>query len=455
MERIKGDPSRGYLELYEYKAFLTPVGTGTGLSYHMGDPGTALHPGQGCITLPRFAPELPPGEYTLMTSWGEFFPRGKIVPHIEIIEGVTTERDALQPIDYSGYLTQSQWDPSGAQDIYQTFVATGSSITRATFAKADNNSGGEIEFSIHLSDGGAVETWPQVGPARRRSRGGYGGDHWVSWNAGEVPTTPGETCAIRLRAINGPNIQPYWSPDAYYPQGTGYRNSQSSPAGHDYYIAVFSDNDGTIHTITNRRSGYHHLFQNFQQKVAQSWTARGTSFAGSTLMVTVGGSDGWRFTCNISVHAGTPGGPQIGPTKTMPNAFAPFAGVAGAAFAPGEVPTTPGETYWVVYERPGGAGFNAYRMNEGNTYAEGTGARMEGGQWITLSEDLLINLFEYQGEPSPDRSGDWMELFQLARVWQETGFVGPSDYNADMIINEMDLLELVSLWHAETQFAGP
>src|SRR5262249_39212172 len=153
-----------------------------------------------------------------------------------------------------------------------------------------------------------------------------------------------------------------------YPDGTGYRGRSSDPARHDYYVAVFSDNDGTINTISVRSNGYTNL-AGWRGRWAQSYTALGTSLAGASLMGTVGGPAGGQCSVRVHVPAGTPDGPQVGPTKTMPAAFAPFAGVAGVAFGTGEVPTTPGATYWVVYENVSGTGFNAYRMNEGDTYA--------------------------------------------------------------------------------------
>ena len=43
--KVKGDPGKGYYELYEYKAFLCKEGTTSSCySYHCGDPGTAKHP---------------------------------------------------------------------------------------------------------------------------------------------------------------------------------------------------------------------------------------------------------------------------------------------------------------------------------------------------------------------------------------------------------------------------
>lgn len=389
LERIKDDPSKGFVELYEYKAFLSPLGFGTGFSYHIGDPGTAIHPGHGCITFRN----VPAGTYTLMTSWGEIFPRGRILTGIVIRDGQTTEQDVLQPIDYSGYYTESQWDNVGANPVFQTFIATSTGINRVSFRKADANATGHVLFSIHRDNGGAVETWPQVGPTRSTQRGG-GGDHWASWQGGEVPTTPGERYAVRLEATNAVNIQPYWCDDSFYPQGTGYRGSQAGPAHHDYYMAVFSDSTETLATILPR-SGEIPL-TDWWEKWAQSYTAQSTSFAGCTLMGSVGGSGGWDFPVKVSVHHGGPDGPQIGPTKTMPSGFRPFIGVLGASFAPGEIPTVVGQRYWIVYEHAQGTGFNACRMAEGDAYSGGTGYYTDlSGAWRTLPYDLLISVFEY------------------------------------------------------------
>ena len=74
-EKVKGRPDLGYVELYEYKAFICRDGnTSNCYGYHVGDPGTALHPGTGCY----WFPSVPAGTYSLITSYGKFFPRGKI-----------------------------------------------------------------------------------------------------------------------------------------------------------------------------------------------------------------------------------------------------------------------------------------------------------------------------------------------------------------------------------------
>jgi hypothetical protein len=386
------------MELYEYKAFLSPNGSGTGYRYHVGDPGTALHPYEGCITIN----DIPAGTYSLMTSWGEIWPRGKVVSGVVINNGLTTEQDAYEPVDYSGYYNKSvighEYDPTGGNPVFQTFIATGTSITRVSFQKADGNNTGNIEVSIRRDTGGNVETWLQEGPTRSVQRGTYG-DHWVSWDAGEVETTPGLRYAVRLYGTTG-NIQPSWRNDSLYPSGTGYRTNQSNPANHDYYIAVFSDKDGTINTMTPR-SGNIGSLAGWWDRWAQSYTAQGSSLAGGCLMGTLGGSSGWDFEVRVTVRSGTPGGPQVGPTKVMPVGFRPFIGVAGVCYSQNEVPTTPGQTYWIVYEREGGGGFNALRMNEGNTYSGGTSSYYN-GVWNSQSYDLFMNIYEYAAtEPIP------------------------------------------------------
>jgi len=392
-EKVKGRADLGYVEIYEYKAFLCRDGsTSNNYVYHCGDPGTASHPNTGCFWFPT----VQPGTYSLMTSFGKFYPRGKVTSSLTVVNGMTTERNSDEPIDYSGYYSKSTWDGSGGNPVFQTFVATGTSIARASFAKADSTSGGDIQFSIRESNGGAVETWPQVGPTRSVGRGGYGGDHWVAWQAGEVPTVPGRTYALRLYATNGVNIQPYWCSDGYYPNGTGYRNTQSNPAGHDYYMVVFADNDDTIATIQIRSTGLDNL-AGWWDAWAQSYTARGTSLAGGALFGTVGA---WSFTATCSVHRTTPNGPQVGPTKVIPSVYGvSTAGVAGVCFSQGEGPTTPGETYWLVYQVTGG--FNPWRMNEGNAYSGGT-ASYYSGSWQIQAFDLYMDLYEYAtGSPVP------------------------------------------------------
>jgi hypothetical protein len=401
-EKVKRRPDLGYVELYEYKAFLTPDGEGSpGFSYHCGDPGTALEPYTGNY----YFPEVPAGRYSLMTCFGEFFPRGKVVSGIVVNDGERTTQDALQPIDYSAYVTKGEWDPNGDNPVQQTFIATGTSIARASFAKADSQKDGRIEFSIHEDNGGAIETWHQTGPTRSVNRQGYGADHWVAWDHGEVPTIPGHRYALRLTATSGVNIQPYWSDDSNYTDGTAYHASGAS-LGHDYYMAVFSDNDDTLATMQIRSAGYANLASDtFHGKWAQTYTAQGSSLAGAMLMATLGGASGWQFSVSVSLHEGGPEGPQIGPAKTMPCAYAPFFGVAGVSFSRGETPTAPGQTYAIVYEREGG--FNASRMNDGDTYSGGTAQWTdETGAWQTQMFDLCMNIFEYAPETAADH---WLD----------------------------------------------
>lgn len=435
-EKIKGQGNTyGYVELYEYYGFLSPRGNGIGYAFRCGDPGTAQHPYEGCITIN----DIPPGKYSLMTSRGEFFPRGKVVSDISIADGQTTEHHAYQPIDYSGYLSKYNWDSVGGDPVYQTFVATGTSIVRASFAKADSSSGGQIGFSIHEDDGGNVEDWPQVGPTRSVNRSGSGGDHWVAWQAGEVPTVPGCKYAIRLDATSGVNIQPYWSIDSLYPHGTGYREGQSNPAGHDYYIAVFSDNDGTIATIIVPSPD--ETLAAWRDRWAQSYTARGTSLAGACLMAATAGQ---HFDIVITIHQNTPDGPQIGPTKIMPSSGIAGGDMVGVCYDRGEVPTELGQTYWVVYENAEGGGLNIYEM--GNPYLDGNASCYLGG-WIPMAFDLKLNLYEYTTDINGDGVTDFTDFALFARQWMQSDKIGMSaDFNSDYKVDAKDLMALVEDW---------
>lgn len=398
-EKVKGRPDLGMVQLYEYKAFLTPDGNGTGFSYHCGDPGTCPEPYTGCM----WWPSVPPGRYSLLSVFPDFFPRGKVVTDILIISGQRTERNADQPLDFSAYYTKEQWDPIGAAVILQTFLATGVSVSRISFAKADDNRQGSIRMSVHRDNGGLIENWPQVGPERVVGRQGYGGDHWAAWNSGDVPLTPGTMYAVRLEAVNGPNIQPYWCDDSFYPYGRGYRATQSAPVNRDYFMAVFTDNDGTLATMQARDWDSGILAgATFYDRWAQSYQARGSSLAGAAVRATIGGgSGGWNFPLRISVHAGAPDGPQVGPVKTMPNAFAPYIGQSGVSYNPGEVPTTFGQTYWIVYQRPDGSGFNVTRQRDGNTYPHGTAAYRAQGVWVMQQYDLYMHIYEYGSGITP------------------------------------------------------
>jgi hypothetical protein len=73
--------------------------------------------------------------------------------------------------------------------------------------------------------------------------------------------------------------------------------------------------------------------------------------------------------------------------------------VIGISFSRGEVPTVPGEVYWVVFDAVGGIG--PYRQNEGNPYPDGTAAHWD-GTWLTRNFDLYLDLYEYaSGEVPP------------------------------------------------------
>jgi len=400
-ERVKGRADLGYVELYEYKAFLCPVGTGQGFSYHVGDPGTALHPYEGCITIGN----VPPGEYALLTFQANFFPRGTVVPNITVAPGGGAEQDALEPIDYSGHYDDPNldppWDEGWADQYFQTFTAEGTSIVRVAF-KSPGSSVDLYEVSVHDgSGGGSVDAWPQIGPSRTIGHQ-TGSDRWVAWRSGEAPTSPGQTYAVRIRDAQGSKtFSLYWISGDLYPQGTCYRYNGEGPVDKDLYMAVFSDSDGTIVScmILSHEMG---PLLGDHPKWAQSFTAQGRALAGFAVYAANphDAPDNWDWTGVLSVHHSAPDGEQIGPTKTVPSAFYPHLGIVGCAYGPDEVPLAHGETYWIVFD-PTDPSINPVGL--GHDYLGGRAAFWNGNAWeYLLAADMQMNIYEYATE---DRHG--------------------------------------------------
>lgn len=119
---------------------------------------------------------------------------------------------------------------------------------------------------------------------------------------------------------------------------------------------------------------------------AQSFVATGTSLT----MVALHQAIEFGPDTTISVHQGTPDGPQIGPSKTIPtNVVNPTA----AFWSHGEVPLTPGQTYCVKFRSldPGLCFLGAGRIQGGKAYPDGrtwrAGAPIDDPIKMTLCQD--------------------------------------------------------------------
>ncbi len=393
-EKVTGR-SYGWNELYEYYINVCPDGPGSGQRYRAGSP-----PGQVPIGDGSFEFTLPAGRYSLLSSQPKFAWRGKVVSDITIADGQTTYRDAITPQDYSVAFggNSSEWgtDPwtSWANTFAQTFVATGTSITRASFKLAGKDAG-DFDILVSIRDGGP--SGAQIGPARRVAAGA-GGDAPVAWRSGEVPTVPGQTYAVRFASDGGQNFAFYARTDNGdgYAQGTAYVGATA--IGADLYACIGSDNDGTVIPyckITN--------LGNLPLKPGDGWWA--TDF-GQTFRATassLAAVEGFAVTGNTypsitwEIRQGGPSGPIVGPVKSNQTQFQ-AGGVdhMGVVYNPGEVPLIPGQTYYIRCTASGGMHFLVFESGDAYPYGQ---AYESGG--AHPDTDLYMTIYEYVSGPEP------------------------------------------------------
>ncbi len=384
----------GYAELYETNLFLSPAGwPPTGLSRRLGAPSTGnTYDGYYIID------DMPAGTYSILINQPLFFVRPKVVTDVVIRDGQTTTQHVELPVDYSTYMWRDVADWTSPDTVwYQTFLATGTSVTGVVWVNADDDTD-NAEVAI-LRDNGAsdVRNWRLLGSRTVIDHLGACDDHWVRWRSGEIPLVPGEQYAVRLTPLAGDRrIQPYKrNKDSHsYVGGRAY-NSAGVPQTFDLCFVVFADNDGTRITMNDRvrndgvlRDG------NYGQRWGQTFVARGTFLAAADVWA-AGANHVWDLDFTWKVREGGPTGPQIGPTKKTKAAYQAFGlGLHGVSFSYGEIPVVAGQTYFIEFANY--PGFNPLVMdadsfNEGIAYMDNT---------PRTDADLSMTILEYT-TPTP------------------------------------------------------
>lgn len=372
------------------------------------------------------------GNYTLAFSNPASFMRPIVMTNVYTQPGDMVDRHLAPQHDYAIYF-EGAWDEKAASDYYQTFVAKGKSITSVGFKVVHDGvdgggpAGQNLIVSIHRKGPGAPDKWEQVGPAVTVFNVDSGGAKiytWsAGWNSGEVPTEPGETYAVRLRPEQPDGtFQAFWRPnddkttDCYRigADNTGWQ-------GRDIWMAVGGDSDGLLIPYNKR---VHKQFCDYSQgapKWSQTYVAQGRGLAAVILYVAISGTQPgiYRQRAAIRVRRGGPDGPVVGIEKiaigngnyTGDASWGTF----GVAFAPGEVPLEPGETYAIEAESIendetlGGfvnikgepsnmvPGFTPYRKCAPDSYERGT-AYLNGKQAMDYDLDMQVIEYEYAAE---------------------------------------------------------
>lgn len=392
-EKVKGKPAAGYAHLYESNLFASRTGGGVvGPSRRLGAP-----PGQAPRYDGYYAVTVPAGTYSILVSQPLFFIRPKVLPDLVVEDGRTLLRNVELPIDFSTYFTDT-WALPFSDVWYQTFVATGTSITGISWKLAGTNAT-RIRASVHEDDGSASPAaWPQVSAAAAKEKdSGVLADNWVRWRSGQVPTEPGKRYAVKLTGVQGGDRK--FSPFNRAKGASSYSGGQAydgagRPLDCDLNVTVFSDNDGTAIILAKTTDGLGELRDGyFDTRWGQTFRARmGTSLAAADVWAAGANSD-WDLDFTWTVRKGGPSGSQVGPTKTTKAAYQAFgAGLHGVSYGPGEVPLEAGELYYIEFTNP--KGFNPYVMEQAaDAYADGAayqaGALKDGGS-VDLSMTIIV-----------------------------------------------------------------
>jgi hypothetical protein len=370
------------------------------------------------------------GNHTLLFTGPNHFLRPIVLNNIFMRSGEKLENVRPTPnLEFANF-SDREWDPKPARAYFQTFVARGKSLTHVGFRLATDGVDGfgplaqNLLASVHRQGPGTPDTWPQVGPTAIVPDVDCGGAKnyiWCAgWNSGEVPLVPGISYAVQIRAQReGGTFQAFWRQD--FDKTTDcYRlgpDGQGAFVGRKIWLGLGSDADRLLIPYNKRVHKQYGQFAGFASRWAQSYTAQGRSLASVVLYAAVGGAQPplSRQRVLVRVRHGGPAGPLCGIEKiaigngnyTGDASWGAF----GAAFAPGEVPLTPGEAYSVEFESlenfetlhgyvnikgmasDDRAGFNPYRKFAPDDYPLGT-AFKSGVEEMPF--DLDMQIIEYE-----------------------------------------------------------
>ncbi|HLB74044.1 MAG TPA: hypothetical protein VJJ98_08500, partial [Sedimentisphaerales bacterium] len=200
----------------------------------------------------------PAGTYSFLFSAPAGFVRPFVLTGQVLKPGDNVNRDLMPAFDYADF-HEGAWDEKPATDYFQTFIAKGTSITRVGFKLATDGVDGpgplgqNMLLSIHKKTDAMPDKWPQVGPAALVLDIDCGGakNYWwcVGWDSGQVPTEPGKTYAVHLKAeVHTASLQVFWR-ESQAGQSDCFRLGKADKAGWQgrrMCMAVNSDCDGLV-----------------------------------------------------------------------------------------------------------------------------------------------------------------------------------------------------------------
>lgn len=377
------------------------------------------------------------GNYTLLFTQPAHFMRPHVLNNIFLRPEEKVLGLRVTPSFEFFSFGDKEWDTKPATDYFQTFVARGRGVTAIGFKLASDGVDGagpgkqNLSASIHRRSEGTPDKWPQVGPTvpvLEVDSGGPKNYVWsAGWNSGEAPLQPGETYAVHLRAETpGNGLQAFWRKvegDAPKVFRLG-KDGDTAFQDRQLWVAVCTDGDGLLIPYNKRVQKSFGQFGGSAKRWSQTYVAQGRGLAGAVLYAAVGTAQPplSRQRCVVRVRQGGPNGPVVGIEK-LAIGNGNYTGDASwgmfcAAFAPGEVPLTPGDTYAIEFESieteetlagfiniknvlsDPRASFNPYRKHARDDYAAGTSYKNNERQDF----DLDMQVIEYEASGAPASS---------------------------------------------------
>ena len=281
--------------------------------------------------------DLPGGRYGVCLSAGQRY-RPVSVPEVNVYDGQTTVLDLK--VGQSLMIEGDSW-VQAYPSFCQSFTASGLGVTMLGvkgFGPARR-----VRVAVRAGDGPRGQP---IGPARETKPVGGEATEVVRWSGGEVRTVAGHRYTVEMTALDGAT----WVPGVagrgdVYASGSAYFDGVARPHS-DLGIILCEDKDGLR---TNYACG-----EGWRRQRARSAGQTFKALSGNITFASavLSGLAGPPVYVRFSVHAGGPGGRQIGPSKSVQAGRN-----AAVAWAADEAPVAPGETYYLHMECIGGQRF--------------------------------------------------------------------------------------------------
>lgn len=174
------------------------------------------------------------------------------VYHYDLVAGINNSQYVEPPGAESDAFSLALW----TQPVYQTFVVP-QGINRIVSCKSWTVAQRQHRTvcSIHQDNGGALASWPQVGPAKT-SRLHHDSEFMpvvTNWALQDVPVTPGQRYALKIRPEDNQGFNVYATSNDNYPGGSMTLNDFAVPH-RDLCAVVVGVRYGTIEQPTIARN---------------------------------------------------------------------------------------------------------------------------------------------------------------------------------------------------------